>query len=182
MEETMKPCVFLCLVLATAVANPALAVEWEYPAVQGYGPVVPLPNASAQPNPELAYKVVFDITQGTPGDARVNPGLASVARFVNLLAIDGKMPENSDIVAVIHGSATPDVIEDAAYMARFGTPNPNTELFRQLAQNGVDVVVCGQAVIGSGFAPESVMDGVEVALSAMTVLANRQLEGYAVMP
>ncbi|HEV7253049.1 MAG TPA: DsrE family protein [Mesorhizobium sp.] len=165
-----------------AAGAQAQGVDWQYPAVKGFGPVVPIPEASARPEGDLAYKVVFDVTQDRPGDGRVSPGLASVARFVNLLAISGMDPRQADIVAVLHASATPAVIKDENYRRRFGTPNPNAELIRQLEANGAEVVVCGQALAGAGFGLDEVMAPVEVSISAMTELAQRQLQGYAVMP
>lgn len=172
----------LAAALSAPLAAEAQAVDWQHPAVRGFGPVVPIPNTSARPEGDLPYKVVFDVTQDRPGDGRVSPGLASAARFVNLLALSGMDPKEADIVAVLHASATPAVIKDEAYMLRFGTPNPNAELIRQLEANGVEVVVCGQALAGAGFGLDEVMEPVEVSISAMTELAQRQLQGYAVMP
>lgn len=170
-------------VIATATAAAAQqSPDWRYPAVTGAGPVVPVPNATAKPSDDLAYKVVFNVTQGVPGDRRVSPDLASVARFVNLLALSGMDPKQADVVAVVHGPATAAVIDNRFYRARFGTENPNVELIRQLEQNGVDVIVCGQAVAGAGFPFEAVLQPVEVSISAMTELAKRQLQGYAFVP
>ena len=91
-------------------------------------------------------------------------------------------PEQSDIVAVVHEAATSAVIEDSAFQARFGSPNPNAALIEALEAEGVEVVVCGQAVTGAGFPFGAVMEPVDISLSAMTELAKRQLEGYALIP
>ncbi|WP_230534419.1 DsrE family protein [Microvirga roseola] len=126
--------------------------------------------------------MVFNVTQGMPGDGRVSADLASVARFVNLLALDGMDPKKADIVAVVHGSATAAIISDRYHQARFGAANPNTDLVRQLEENRVEVIVCGQAVAGAGFPFEAVMQPVEISTSAMTEFAKRQLQGYAFVP
>jgi intracellular sulfur oxidation DsrE/DsrF family protein len=168
-----------------AVASPATAqqgVDWQYPAVENYGPVVPVPGATARLQQDTGYGVVFNVTEGTPGDGRVSPSLALVARFVNLLALSGMDPTDADIVAVVHEAATPAVIGDPHYQRRFGTNNPNAQLIRQLEGDGVEVVVCGQAVAGAGFPFDAVLDAVDVSMSAMTELAKRQLEGYALIP
>lgn len=169
------------LALATATPGAAQQVDWQFPAVQ-YGPVVPIPDATAKREDGEAYKVVFNITQGTPGDGRVNTELALVGRFVNLLALSGMDPAQSDIVAVVHGAATPVVVSDDAYRGRYGEANVNAEAIRALEDAGVEVVVCGQALASSGFSPQQVLDPVEVSISAMTELAARQMEGYALMP
>ena len=160
----------------------AQQVDWQFPAVDAYGPVVPIPDATAQRDGGDPYRVVFNITEGQPGDGRVSSDLALVARFVNLLALSEMDPAESDIVAVVHEAATPAVVGDDAYRARYGTTNPNTDLIIELENNGVDVVVCGQALAGAGFPVDAVFDPVDVSISAMTEIASRQLEGYALMP
>ena len=55
-------------------------------------------------------------------------------------------------------------------------------MIRQLEDAGVEVVVCGQALASAGFAPDQVLEPVEVSISAMTEIADRQLQGYALMP
>lgn len=89
--------------------------DWQYPAVHGAGPVVPVPTATAKLPDGQTYKVVFNVAQGTPGDGRVSSDLASVARFVNLIALSGMDPKQADIVAVVHGPATAAVISDPYY-------------------------------------------------------------------
>lgn len=74
------------------------------------------------------------------------------------------------------------MVNDVAYLARYGTPNPNTDLIRRLSALGVDAMVCGQALVASGFAPQVVLEPLKVALSAMTAIASYRLQGYVVMP
>jgi len=101
---------------------------------------------------------------------------------VNLLALSGTGSKEADIVAVLHAAATPAVIKDEHYARRFGAPDRNAELIRQLKANGVEVMVYGQPLAGAGLGLDEVMEPVEVSISAMTELAQRQLQGYAVMP
>ena len=166
----------------SAGALHAQQVDWQYPAIESYGPVLPISEGTARREGGEPYQVVFNITEGRPGDGRVSSDLALVARFVNLLALSDMDPAQSDIVAVVHAAATPAVISDEAYRARYGTPNPNTDLIIELENNGVDVVVCGQALAGAGFPVDAVFDPVDVSISAMTEIAKRQLAGYALMP
>ena len=170
----------VALALAAAPLG-AQQVDWQYPAVE-YGPVVPIPDATAEREGGDPYRVVFNITEGRPGDGRVSGDLALVGRFVNLLELSGMDPAASDLVAVVHGGATGAVVSDAAYRQRYGAPNPNAELITQLENSGVEVVVCGQALAGAGFPTDAVLEPVDVSISAMTEIAKRQLEGYALMP
>ena len=84
----MKASTIVVTAAFVALAAPAAAqqgVDWQYPAVQDYGPVVPVPDASAKMDQDGGYKVVFNVTEGRPGDGRVSSSLALVVRFVNLL-------------------------------------------------------------------------------------------------
>ena len=68
------PTIGIGLLVAFATSAGAQQLpEWQYPAVESYGPVVPVPDASAEIEGGEAYQVVFNITEGSPGDGRVTP-------------------------------------------------------------------------------------------------------------
>jgi intracellular sulfur oxidation DsrE/DsrF family protein len=171
------------LVLAFAaglLAAPAAAQEapeWLHPEIKGFGAVTRIPGADARES----YRVVFDIREDTPGDGRVNPGLARAARFVNLLTMSGHDPADSELVAVLHGDATSAAVEAEAYGERFGESNPNEALISRLTAAGVEVTVCGQALAAGGYDFERVLAPVSVTLSAMTRLAGAQMDGFALI-
>jgi intracellular sulfur oxidation DsrE/DsrF family protein len=102
---------------------------------------------------------------------------------VNLLAIDGVKPSPGDIVAIVHGPATPSILQNAAYGRKAGgKPNPNLELLTKLKAAGVTVAVCDQALHGQGFQSEDVVQEVRIDVSALTTLATLQLKGWALIP
>jgi intracellular sulfur oxidation DsrE/DsrF family protein len=47
---------------------------------------------------------------------------------------------------------------------------------------GVEVFVCGQALNASGFEEVDVADGISIADAYLTVIVNRQIDGYAYVP
>ncbi len=51
-----------------------------------------------------------------------------------------------------------------------------------MLEAGVRFIVCGQSAAGQGVANDDLIDGVEVALSAMTAHALLQQQGYTVNP
>ena len=55
-------------------------------------------------------------------------------------------------------------------------------LIRDLKKAGVEVFVCGQSLHDLGFKAEEVAEEVPVADSAMLVLVNKQVDGYAYIP
>lgn len=153
------------------------------PAVPGFGATHTAPHAAERPSKSLRYKVVFSVTQGNDDTTKPNASLEKVARFMNLLAADSIRPIAGDVVAVMHGKATPIVMDDAAYRARNnGAANPNLELIDQLKKAGVSVRVCSQALAAASIAPEAVDKRVEIDVAALTTLANLQLRGHALIP
>ena len=153
------------------------------PAVPGFGATHTAPHAAERPSKSLRYKVVFSVTQGNDDPTKPNASLEKVARFMNLLAADGIRPIAGDVVAVMHGKATPIVMDDAAYRARNdGAANPSQELIDQLKKAGVSVRVCSQALAAASIAPETVDKRVEIDVAALTTLANLQLRGHALIP
>ena len=167
----------------TACLAQAQAQAPARPAVPGFGATHTAPHAAEHPSKLLRYKVVFSITQGNDDKTKPNASLDKVARFMNLLAADGVQPVPGDVVAVIHGKATPIVMDEAAYRARNnGAANPNLDLIDQLKKAGVSVRVCSQALAAASIASEAVDKRVEIDVAALTTLANLQLRGHALIP
>jgi intracellular sulfur oxidation DsrE/DsrF family protein len=170
------------LILAGLASMGAVATHSDFPAlhfpeVARYGGVVPTPGA-AEP-PRRGAKIVFDITAEGKTD-EVNKGLESVARYLNLNADAGLAPADVKLAVVLHGAATRAALSEAAYARHGGgAQNPNLELLRALKARGVELFVCGQSLARHEFAPADVAAEVSLAVSAMTVNANRQQDGYS---
>jgi predicted methyltransferase/intracellular sulfur oxidation DsrE/DsrF family protein len=154
--------------------------ELAFPVIADYGGVVPLKESAEQPRP--GAKVVFDATSdATPGE--VNKALERVARLLNLYGAAGLQAADVKLAIVLHGEATTSVLTDAAYKSRFEIErNPNLPLVRELRKAGVEVFVCGQALNYKGFAVDEVADEVAVAAAALTVIVNKQADGYSYVP
>jgi len=169
----------LCLCGWTAAQTPS-EMKLAFPIIPNVGGVVPLPKAAEQPR--KGVKVVFDITaDAKPGD--VNKGLERVARLLNLYGSAGLKASDVKVVVVFHGEATKTVLSDSAYKAKFGTDkNPNLAVIGDLQKAGVEVFVCGQALAYKGIKESEVEKDITVALAALTVVVNRQTDGYAPVP
>jgi intracellular sulfur oxidation DsrE/DsrF family protein len=176
--------ILLVVLLLTAIAGVLYYLNSEsaatFPGVSGYGDIAALPEAAHQPR--KGAKVVFDITaDAKPGD--VNKGLEKTARLLNLYAGAGLAEREIKVTVVLHGEATKAVLNDKAYAGRFdGKENPNLPLIRELRKAGVEVFVCGQALNSKKYQADEVAPEATVALSAMTVLINKQAEGYVLIP
>ena len=170
--------------MAAAMTIPAASAQMrDGPAISGYGKTFPTDGAQTRPDAKLRYRVLFNITKAAPSPDKLNPSLEKVARFVNLLAVDGVKPSPGDIVAIVHGPATPSIVKNAAFGRKAeGKANPNLELITKLQAAGVTVAVCDQALHGQGFQQEEVATGVRIDVSALTTLATLQLRGWALIP
>ena len=165
------------------LAAPLLATEpSKGPLIEGYGPTYPI-NDRDVPLPEgFNYKAVFDLV-AYPGEVTaVNVRLESVARFLNMHRRNGVPAENMDLAVVVHGAAVKNLLNNDAYEARYKVENPNLELLSLLHDAGVSIYVCGQSMSFGGMDKNELADGVQVALSAMTMLTVLQSDGYALLP
>jgi len=153
-----------------------------YPVITGVGGAAELPEAAYRPDQGGPYRVVFDVTAAPDDGGGANPGLAKVARFLNIYGSHGVPAEDMELVVVLHGKATAASLADEAHRAHGGGANPNTELLAQLKRAGVELTVCGQALAHNGYEPAEVAEGVAVAVAALTVVPMLANEGYHVQP
>jgi hypothetical protein len=125
---------------------------------------------------------VVDITRGGEPD-KLNSAIEKVARFVNIYRGAGRQPATVDIKMVLHGDATLAILKPTLYSKRFNTKgNPNLDCLSKLHKQGVEVLVCGQSLIGKEANPEDVIGYCGVAVSALTSIVNLQADGYSFVP
>ncbi len=176
----MKRTLFFVLCLTASATAQQPSVKLVYPIIPSVGGVVPLPDAAEQPR--KGAKVVFDITADAKA-ADVNKGLERVARLLNLYGSAGLKASDVKIALVVHGEATKSVLSGDVYRSKFATDkNPNLAVIGELRKAGVEVFVCGQALAYKGFDESEVSEGVKVASAALTVIINRQTDGYSYVP
>jgi len=155
---------------------PRLSLPLAFPEIEGYGSVVSIPDAGERPR--IGGRVVFDTTAAAPA-GKLNRGLESAARLVNLYAQEGMSASRPQIAVILHHQATPSALVDAAHDRAGGGSNPNRELIEKLVAGGVEVWVCGQSVVRGGHAVSDIIPGVKIAHSAMIFNINRQQDGWA---
>ncbi|QBQ55520.1 DsrE family protein [Nitrosococcus wardiae] len=162
--------------------NSVFAEEWQTPRITGYGKVRPYSDTAVYPEASGDYKILFDITKAADAPGQINPGFEHVARLLNLFAL-AKVPEDRiKVVLVVHGSATPAVLDKTYYRKQFGIVNPNAQLITQLAEAGVTLYVCGQALAQYHYPLDWINGDITLALAALTVLPAYQRQGYSLIP
>lgn len=138
-----------------------------------------VPGARELPDPNVTYKVVFDIAKAAPKIDDVNPALNMVVRYVNTLAKNGVPADHRMIAVVFHQGSTDIVVNNDTFKARNqGHDNPNIALIQSMKKAGVDFRVCGQAVLGRKIDPKTIMPEIELDLWALTTIVDLQLRGY----
>ena len=133
------------------------------------------------PDTTLTYKVVIDLKSSNNPPEKVNRGLNSVARLVNLYAVGGVPAGQVKIAVAVHYTATPIVLTHAGYRRKYGIDNPNLALIDSLHKAGVEFFVCGQSLVARDYARQHVNPQVRIALSMLTVVTEYAAKGYTVL-
>jgi intracellular sulfur oxidation DsrE/DsrF family protein len=173
-------CIFA--LAGAAATGYAAETKWINPAIPDFAASADLPNAAMQPDKNAEYKVVFNITAGAAANEKLNPSLERVARAANIFASAGVPLSHLHFVAVVHGPATPSVLDNDHYQEKFSVDNPNVKLISELKAAGVKVIVCGQALAGQKFPHEWVNPDVEITLSAISSVIMLEMQGYVIFP
>lgn len=165
---------FLCLAYIRVVDAKSFA-----PAIKDFGTAYPIKERTFHLPAATSLRAVFDIYDNRAKVAGRNKLIDSIARLLNMHALNGHEIERFQIIAVVHGRGIYDVLSDKAYQKRFGKPNPNRKLIQALQAAGVRFMVCGQTLRFANIEASELLDKVDVALSAMTVLIYYQNQGFA---
>lgn len=172
----MKKFTFLFILIAVLSVS---AQETKMgPILNDFGKVYQIDSPALVLAKNTKYKVIFDVYTDRSKGKKINPLLNTVARYLNMHAQKGIALENMKTVVVLHGSATQNVLNDAAYQKKFNRKNPNTALIAALKEAKVALFVCGQSFIAHTHSLSEKSTDVKLALSALTVLVNYQHKGY----
>lgn len=169
----------LLLALLFALSGSALAQSAQPLPIPGYEAAKDVPGAHELPDPNMTYKVVFDIGKAAAKLDEVNPGLIVATRYFNTLAKNGVPADHRKIAIVLHQDATEIIQNNDAFKARNGGhDNPNVALIQSMKKAGVDFRVCGQSVLAHKIDPKNIMPEIELDLWALTTLTTLELRGY----
>ncbi len=162
----------------SGLAAQALGTPKSGPVIDGFGAVYAVPDVDYATPADHVYRVVFDVSGSPETPDQLNASINTLARFLNMHAQAGVLPENLLLALVLHGGAGKDALHHDAYRKRFGIENPNLALLEALQQAGVRIYLCGQTASHRGYPKKDLAAPVQLALSAMTALVTLQAEGY----
>ena len=142
--------------------------------------IVPVKDVSEIPDPNLDYKLLFELTGNNPDSLakEINYGLAEVARVINLHVASGVPVKKIFPVNVIHAGALNAITSNEYYQKHFKLDNPNLKIISDLINLGTRFIACGQAMAFFNIKKDDLLPDVKVSLTAQTVLTSYQLKGY----
>ena len=149
--------------------------------IPDFGQTYPIENPNFKTDTKATFKMVFDIAKAPEDPSILNPYLNTLARFLNMHHRAGVPVTQLHVRAAIHGEAAYGMLKDRYYQEKYGVPNPNIQLLKALDQAGVEIVLCGQTAGARNITSARRLELVDTALSAMTVIAQSQQEGYTLI-
>lgn len=170
----------LLIILSLFITNSYSQENKTYkgPVIKEFGQVYKIKNPDLLLDKNKKYKVIFDVYSDGENIKEINASINTVARFLNMHAQNNIDPKNLNIILVLHGTATKNVLTDKAFKREFHVSNPNTDLIKALKKENVRFFVCGQSFAHKGYKKNDLSSNVKLSLSALTALVKYQSEGY----
>lgn len=143
--------------------------------------VIPVEDPTEKLDPNLQYKLLFEVITGTKdsADAKdINESFSEVGRIINLHIAAGVPLKNLHPVVVVHGPALHAMYKNEVYRQKFHQDNPSLPFLDELQKAGVQLIACGQAMFFFDVKREEMIPTVKVAYSARTAMSSYQLKGY----
>lgn len=142
--------------------------------------VVPVKDPTEIPDPNLEYKLLFELVENNPDSIikEFNSGLVEVARKINLHVASGVPLKKIMPVIVVHAGALNAFTTNEYYKEHFKVDNPNIKLINELKSLGTKFIACGQAMAFLDLKKEVMLPVVKISLTAQTVISSYQLKGY----
>lgn len=172
---------FVFVAIATVLAAPATLRGQSGADIirqQGAGPVArhvtfPAPK-------DLAYRIAWAVNDGPAKADSVAPGFRSPASFLVTSDANGVPRANVRQAVVVWGSATHSLLKNDAYRKAKGADNASIALLEALNEAGVEIIVCGVALINRKLDRADLLPFVKIAPTATMALATLGAQGYTV--
>jgi intracellular sulfur oxidation DsrE/DsrF family protein len=111
----------------------------------------------------------------------VVPGFEEAARYLHVSDANGVPRSNVHLAIVVWGSATHSLLTNEAYRAAKGADNASVQLLEALNDAGVQIIVCGVALINRKLSSGDLLPFVKVAPTATHALATLHAQGYGIL-
>lgn len=146
-----------------------------------YSGVFPVNHVTESPDPDLNYKLLFELTLLNKDSAarEINHGITEICRILNLHVASGIAVKKINPVIVVHGKALYSLFTNKKYRKKYGIDNPNISVIEELVlKTGARFIACGQAMSFLDISEQDLIPQVRVSLTAQTALSSYRLKGY----
>jgi intracellular sulfur oxidation DsrE/DsrF family protein len=167
------------IALASLAPGASAAAQTGEALIQKVGAVTPIANLSYPAQKNLVYKVAWDVTAGPSKPEEATEGYAAPASFLVMADQEGIDRKKVHLAIIVHGAATQTLLNNAAYKAATGKDNASVPILEALSAAGVQVIVCGQALIRRKVPRDQLLPFVKVTTSATMARATLAMQGYA---
>ena len=174
----MRNAILLAILASATLANVTEAQSGSVIATQGASPLArdvtfPVPK-------DVVYRIVYAVNTGPEKADAVVEGFKSAANFIFVADSNAIPRSNLKLAVVVWGSATHSLLKNDAYRAAKGADNASAPLLQALHDAGVQIIVCGEALINRQLDRKDVLPFVKVAPTASLALAALHAQGYAI--
>lgn len=168
---------------ATALLLPtAAAAQGAEAVIRQHGAQPSIPDPSFPASPDLVYRVSWDVNVGAEKAGDIVPGFRRPASFLVSTDANGVPRKNVHLAIIVFGTATQSLLTNEAYRAATGTDNLNVALLQALHDSGVQIIVCGEALVNRNVPRAQLLPFVKVATNATLARATLAAQGYATFP
>lgn len=89
-----------------------------------------------------------------------------------------RIGEDFKVVVVGYGAGARWLLNDAAYAATYGAPNPSDTIVLDLISKGVKFYMCQNTMAGQGWTKDDLLPGVKMVPAGVTALIDFQKRGF----
>lgn len=176
----LRPLIRLTALLVVLVPASGIAQSGEA-LIREIGGTSQVADPSFPAPKDLIYKMAWHVTVAPESPDGIAPGFRNPASFFRLMDVNGVARTNVKLAVIVHGTATPSLLNNAAYKARTGSDNGSIALLTALHEAGVQVIVCGQALINRNVPRDQLLPFVKVATTATSAHGILHAQGYEVI-
>jgi intracellular sulfur oxidation DsrE/DsrF family protein len=168
----------LLIVLSAMLAAPIGAQGNDVIRKEGASPIA---TGVTFPAPkDVVFRIAYAVNTGPEKPDEGVAGFKSAANFLYVGDANAVPRANMKLAMVVWGTATHSLLVNDAYKAAKGTDNASVALLQALHDAGVEIIVCGEALINRKIDRKDVLPFVKIAPTASMALATLHAQGYAI--
>jgi intracellular sulfur oxidation DsrE/DsrF family protein len=164
-----------------AMSSAASVLRAQGNAVIGRQAASPIAREVTFPAPtDVVFRIAYAVNTGPDKPDALVEGFRSAANFIYVADSNAVPRTNLKLAVVVWGTATHSLLRNDAYRAAKGVDNASESLLRALNDAGVQIIVCGEALINRKIDRKDVLPFVKIAPTASMALATLHAQGYAI--